>query len=220
MNSDADRYRLLAALKGPAIKCVIAFCWERRQLTVNQLVPRVGHDKNTVRVALAQLALYNLAAQVIGTIETWTLTDIGYQLPLPPMLEGQTLQDQILQVAPSGEILTLTTTTTYSPSSSPLDSCSSSKRNNGEILTTEPDDPDYEAALQALHKHNIRGPKAEELAHLEWMTPEYIKAHVEALPRKDLGLAIYRMTCGDEPPEPEHSIADTWRYVTNPLIKH
>jgi hypothetical protein len=52
-------------------------------MTETELEPRVGHDKSTVRKALAQLALYNLAAKVMGSKETWHLTDIGYQLPLP-----------------------------------------------------------------------------------------------------------------------------------------
>ena len=78
-----ERYQLMAALTGTAIKVWLVFCWEDRQMTETELEPRVGHDKSTVRKALAQLALYDLVAKVIGCRETWHLTDKGYQLPLP-----------------------------------------------------------------------------------------------------------------------------------------
>lgn len=78
-----ERYQLLAALAGPALKCLMVIVWEQRQMTIPELEAYTGHDKNTVRKGLAQLALYGLASPIIASRETWTLTDKGFQLPLP-----------------------------------------------------------------------------------------------------------------------------------------
>jgi hypothetical protein len=200
------RYQLLAALSGTATKCLLAFWWERRQLTVSELEPRVGHDKNTVRKALAQLALYGLAGQVISSQETWCLTNKGYQLPLP------------LDALSGEKNSPLTTTTTLDPSG--LNLSSSSSTPGGENFTTDESEA-YEAALEALFAHNIRGRKAEKLAALEWVTPEYVHAHVAQVKREHqkLGLAIVRMEAGEEPaPDPDDA-ATARRYIEDPRVQ-
>jgi hypothetical protein len=200
-----ERYQLLAAINGVAIKCLVAFVWEARQLTITELEPRVGHDKNTVRKALAQLALYGLAAQVISSRETWHPTDKGRQLPLP------------LEALPSsGENFSplATTTTAILNSPSQVNSSSSSNTANGEILTSHPEaDAPQTANLQTLHDCGIMGKKAEHLSALPHVTPELIRAHVDQVKRdgQKLGLAICRLECGDPmPEEDEEGHSEAW----------
>jgi len=209
-----ERYQLLAALNGIAFKCIYAFTWEQRQITVSELEPLVGHDKNTVRKALAQLALYGLASQVIGSQETWCLTDKGYQLPLPlnalaPPGGCQTASGENFT---SGEKFSPPTTTTLRDYTKlPLLS-SSSSTSGGENFTT-----DQTANLKACHQDRIFGKKAEKLAGLDWVTPEYIHAHVAQVKRdgQRLGLAIRRIEDGDPAPEPppdqNETVAESWR---------
>jgi hypothetical protein len=195
------RYQTLAALKGSALKCLIVFCWERKQLTVTQLSAYVGHDDQTVRSALLQLQLYGLAAPVISSQETWHLTDKGYQLPLPFEELGPG------DASPGGErnSLSRTTTTTL------LDPSSSSSTPRGENFSSaqppldSPIDAAVSANLVALHKIGIMGKKAVSLARLEWITPEYIEgSHArwvgEGYTQKDTGLLIRYMEDGDPCP--------------------
>lgn len=201
-----ERYQTLAALKGPALKCLIVFCWERRQMTITELATHVGHDDQTVRQAMRQLELYGLAGQVINSQETWHLTDCGYQLPLP-----------LGQLSPPEErekFSPLTTTTTsILISSDELSSSSSRNAPRGEILSSPvADNAAYAANLQALHRSGIRGKKADTLSRLEWVTPEYVTAHVEKV-RDDggrLGLAICRIEDGDPMPEPAKTARDKY----------
>lgn len=196
-----DRYQLLAALKGTAIKCLIAFCWERRQLTVNELCMYVGHDDQTVRKAMLQLQLFGLAASVISREETWHLTDNGYQLPLP-MAE---LAPPGEQQPPPGEknfLLPTTTTTVCNPPSPDRDNVVVvSKAPPGENFSS----PEGESALAALHRVGIMGKKALELSRLEWVTPEYVRAmharwQAEGYSSRDTGLLIKYMADGDPAP--------------------
>jgi hypothetical protein len=205
------RYQLLAALSGVAIKVIIAFVWERRQLTVTELEPRVGHDKNTVRKALAQLALYGLAGQVISSQETWCLTDKGVQLPLPldalPAPVTSTSPQDALEGR--GENFTTVTTTTALNPDIPT--------NAAEVAATR---ENFTANLKALHAHGIMGRKADLIAGLEWTTPDYIDAHVERVHEegKRLGLAICRMESGD--PAPSHEANDRYRYIEGRYADH
>ena len=193
-----ESYQLLSALNGVAVKCIFCFVWERRQLTITELEPRVGHDKNTVRKAMRQLALYGLAAEVISSQETWCLTDKGYQLPLP------------MDALPSGEVRispSPTTTTTVLTSFSPLqvNQVVEVSTRGGEILTTTPLTREEEDALSALHKVGIMGKKAMELCRLEWITPEYVAGmharwQSEGRTSRETGLLIKYMSDGDPAP--------------------
>ena len=212
-----ERYTMLAALKGTALKCLFVFFWEHRQITVTDLAMYVGHDDQTVRTAMRQLELYGLAAPVISSQETWHLTDCGYQLPLPfdqigthenkPHADG-TIQEKFS--------LSPVTTTTILTSSDQLSSSSSSMQ-RGEKFSSPSDGPGSDtriaANLTALHQAGIRGKKADTLARLEWVTPEYIEAHVEKVKEEfqRLGLAICRMESGDPIPERPQTLAN--RYI-------
>jgi hypothetical protein len=196
-----DRFQLLAALKGPALKCLIVFCWERRQLTISELVSYVGHDDQTVRKAMNQLQLYGLAAQVIGSQETWHLTDQGYQLPLP--------MESLCSIGEKDFLLSTTTTTLSVPSSDSEQSGSSSSSTRGENFSSPPADSpldaEVSAALCALHRAGIMGRKAVALARLEWVTPRYVMAmharwQQEGYTSRDTGLLVRYIEDGD--PEP------------------
>ena len=56
-----------------------------------------------------------------------------------------------------------------------------------------------EKVLLELYSQGIMGKKAEQLSQLEWVTAEYIKAHVAKVKAdgNGLGLAICRMECHD-----------------------
>jgi hypothetical protein len=202
-----NRYQLLAALSGIAVKCIIAFCWERRQLTITELEPRVGHDKSTVRKALAQLALYGLAGQVIATQETWCLTDKGFQLPLPL----DSLPASIMST--DGEKFSPLTTTTSILTSSPDEA----------VVVVAPGGENFTSNLETLHAHGIMGKKAETIAALKWVTPDYIAAHVAKvkLDGQRLGLAIHRMEMGDPKPESEDDTTSSWnKYLGGKYADH
>jgi len=215
-----DRYTMLAALKGAAIKCLIVSCWEQRQMTITEISMYVGHDDSTVRAAMRQLHLYGLAAPVLSSQETWCLTSKGYQLPLP-----------LNKLAPGGgnfaseeEIPPLHTTTAASLNLNPdLTTSSSSSTAGGEnSSSTVPEPlPDHVAEnLATLHSRGIMGKKAALLARLDWVTPDYINAHVDqALNDGDrLGLAIVRMQDGDPAPEPE--VDDRAKYISGKYADH
>jgi hypothetical protein len=206
MSSVTHRYQLLAALSGIAIKCIIAFAWERRQLTVTELETRVGHDKNSVRKAMAQLSLYGLAGQVISSQETWCLTDKGFQLPLP--LDALPATAAPVTSTSGENFTTVTTTTTLNPDP-PANVVVAATREN------------FTANIRSLNRHGIMGRKAQNIAELEWVTPEYIDAHVEQVrrDRQRLGLAICRMESGD--PAPENQPADDrYGYISGKYADH
>lgn len=178
-------------------------------MTISELVTYVGHDDGTVRKAMRQLELYGLAAQVIGSQETWCLTDLGYQLPLPI----EELCSKGANFA-SGEIRPLLLPTTiFSPSESVSGISSSSSRKEVEARISPPAEPPAEspidaevsAALCALHKVGIMGKKAMTLARLEWVTPEYVTAmherwQQEGYTNRDTGLLVRYIEDGDPAP--------------------
>lgn len=213
-----ERYHMLTALKGPAIKCLIALVWEQRQLTVTELETRIGHDKNTVRKALAQLALFGLAGQVISSQETWHLTDKGYQLPLPL----NTLPDAGVMSASGEKNFHPVTTAAAVNSDLNLRLSSSSSSNSGENFTS-PQIPGGDVIMEnlaTLHSRGIMGKKADKIAHLDWATPDYINAHVDQVIEDGdrLGLAIVRMEDGDPAPE---STVDSWqKYLSGKYADH
>lgn len=216
-----DNYKLLSALNGIAVKCLIAFWWEKRQLTVTELEPRVGHDKNTVRKALAQLALFGLSAKVISSQETWCLTSQGYQLPLRDALP--TPADALM--SPVGENFSphvTTTTTAFNPDLRNLTSSSSSSK-SGENLTS-PQSANVAENEATLKGRGIMGRKAAAIARLEWVDPDYINAHVDQVQRDGdrLGLAIKRMEDGDPAPKQE-TVAESWdrlKYISGKYADH
>jgi len=214
-----DRYTMLAALKGTAIKCLIVFCWEQRQLTITEISMYVGHDDSTVRAAMRQLNLYGLAAPVLSSQETWHLTSKGFQLPLP-----------INQLVTAGEnfaseeeISPLRTTTTAVNLNSDLRNSSSSNSAPGENFSSPVQEPlpDHVAEnLATLHSSGIMGKKANLLARLDWVTPDYINAHVDQVLEEGnrLGLAIRRMEDGD--PAPESPVEDRRKYISGKYADH
>jgi hypothetical protein len=193
-----ERYQTLAALTGAALKCLITFLWERRQLTTIELADYVGHDDQTVHKAMRQLQLYGLAAPIISRQETWHLTDKGYQLPLP--------LDELVSPEQTRERNSLVATTTTAINlNSPVKLSSSSSKREEEKFS-----PGQTANLQTLHDCGVMGKKAEHLSALPHVTPELIRAHVDQVKRdgQKLGLAICRLECGDPMPEEEgHSEA-------------
>lgn len=217
-----DNYRLLSALNGVAVKCLIAFWWEKHQLTVTELEVRIGHDKNTVRKALAQLALFGLSAKVISSQETWCLTSQGYQLPFP--LDSLPAPSGVM--SSGGEKFSPPVTTTAAvnldPDLNSLSNSSSSSSKSGENFTSPliPGGDVIVENLKTLHARGIMGKKADKIARLDWVTPDYINAHVDqVLDDGDrLGLAICRMEDGD--PAPETEADERAKYVTGKYADH
>lgn len=194
-----ERYQTLAALTGAALKCLITFLWERRQLTTTELADYIGHDDQTVHKAMRQLQLYGLAASVISRQETWHLTDKGYQLPLP--------LDMLVSPGQERERISLVATTTTAINLNPplKLSSSSSKREEEKISPAQTDSPLQGENLRAAHDCGIMGKKAEKIARLDGVTPKLIRAHVDKARRdgQKLGLAICRLESGDPMPEDE-----------------
>ena len=81
----------------------------------------------------------------------------------------------------------------------------------------------FSESRQLLHAAGIGEPTATVLAHLDWMTPEYIRAHVSYALKNHLptGLLIHRMRSNDLAPQEEEP--GYLRFISGPfgdLIDH
>lgn len=210
--NNQNQFQTLRALRGAPLSCLIALAIRHTPTGVMQLCADTGYKKDVIREGL--LVLQSLAfATKVARFDAWQLTDIGYQLPLLPQ-EGAKIEGDKIALDP------LTTITTIYGVLSPAREIVAVVETEGDKIaldspqgfqqvihreTAQPVDssPEYNQTLEALHQAGIRGKKADELAKLEWVTPEYIQAHVKKAldDGQRLGLAIYRMECGDETPE-------------------
>lgn len=91
--------------------------------------------------------------------------------------------------------------------------------------------PNFLACMDTLREYCVVGRKAEQIAELEWVTPEYIRAHMEQTRQEGdelkspVGLAVYRIQEGA--PLPKKRVRrdedDRSRYITGKyadIIQH
>jgi DNA-binding MarR family transcriptional regulator len=155
--------------------------------------------------------------------QRWFLTDKGRQLPLP----GLSLPRQPMELTEQSEGNTLTlasTTTTLLNLNTDTPIEGEAEQSEGKTLTLE--QPEVQSALAALHRHNIMGKTADELAHLPDMTPEYIDAIMKDTAKRGLpsykakGLAIRRMRDGDRVEVETDQITDRRKYIEGRYADH
>jgi len=185
----------LQSLKGAQAIIILAYLMIQRAMDIDELVSLTGLHNQTVRAALKQLTTRKLLflQRAAHGREVWLpagdtlfpyfsvlqLTKFSYSGPV-----NNNIQSRILD----GE-------TSSSINSDQLTKISYSGKPAEEI----------QACLKALHQGGIYAEKAEMLSRLEWVTVEYIQAHIEAVKHekwdRPLGMAIHRMETNQPVPE-------------------
>ena len=219
MNTDTQPITEAQLTLGHTIKdapatCLVMLALAGGQARENWLARVTGYAAKTVHTAVMTLDVLGLAAR-IGQHKAWVLTSKAQQLAAP--LDLPVSPDEI-QNRVQGTLLNTTTTTLNPLLSTPkvVVDAEIQNREQGTLLT----DPDYAAALQALHRHNIKGTTADQLAAQEHVTPEYVDAIMADTSRRGKpswetrARAIKRMRDMDEPDkaDPEDAgVANAWR---------
>jgi hypothetical protein len=98
-------------------------------------------------------------------------------------------------------------------------------------VAESPNEPRFRACLEILREYEVIGRKARQIAELEWVTPEYIRAHMEQVQREQdrwenpTGMALYRIQ--EHAPLPgkwvRRDADDRSRYISGKyadIIKH
>jgi hypothetical protein len=232
MNTDTQPITPELLTIGHTVKDAPATCFLMLALAGGQaretwLARVTGYALKTVHVAVETLDVLGLAAR-IGQHKAWVLTSKARQLAAP--LDLPVSPDEIQNRVQGTVLITTSTTVNDLVTLTPKVVAEEENQNREQRpVLTEPE-PEYEAALQALHRNNIKGETAEGLARSEWVTPEYVDAIMEDTARRGLprwqtrALAIKRMRDADEAEPPEsaqgETVADAWRNYTNcPMCK-
>ena len=188
---------------------VLAYLVLRSALTVEELTNYTGLDQKAIRKAVKGLASKHLLLKQRAAH--------GRELWVPM---GQTLFSEIVgQLAQNGQtaadVVNDASLSEYKSDASLLliKGQVAALRQPGEKIvsvTVSVKTPEEIAeCLDALHSAGIFGGKAEKLADLNWITPEYIRAHVAQVQvekwDRPLGMAIYRMETQQPAPELEEN---------------
>lgn len=206
LNTDTETLRLFRAIRGAPATILLLLMVRGTSMTGREIALYTGFDNNTITKAKNCLEVLGLL-QYNGRLHGWSLR-AGSQLLLPfmhPLDESypQPVDKEIGNSPMIGEF------PIYSPSSSSADltpdlSGSSSRSSNVDRRISDLRDEadgrtDYIHA--ALTANGIAWNKTTaQLADCDWVTPDYIAAHVSNAP--SVGLAIRRMLDGDPAPYP------------------
>ena len=170
---------MVRALRGAPISCLIAIALARQPVG-NQWLTRVtGYSDKPISEAMKTLKEFGLVV-TNGRYDSWRLADNNFQLPFS--IEG-TRNNSDSQP---------TTTTAYIEESNENEQKKKKgTRNNSDSIIFE------------LRKAKIYEPTASELAGLNWVTLEYIRAHVQRAisDNTPTGLLVHRIRSGDDAPE-------------------
>lgn len=175
----------------------LAFLLVRSALTVEQLEALTGLHNDTVRSAVKGLASKGLLFKQVGERGRQTWLPAGDTLFSRLAFQNPKTSDSALNVVDVVESkmpLLSDSTTTTTNNQNPKTSDSGLR---GEEISN----------LAALKEAGIVGKKARALAVLPWVTPEYIRAHAEAVRGEfwdnPQGMMIYRIEGEVEAPEIE-----------------
>jgi hypothetical protein len=214
---DSSPTVMLRAFKGSPLSVLIGMIIAKKQGMIHVgerwLITETDWSQNKVRDGLSCLERVGVVARSTR-VEGWYLTDGAYQLPLVILLLGSDEQPGLLDFgtkAGESQNLTLaaTTTTTLRVEHNSLrevavveasrESESDSRGTDEEILTPA----EVEENLKALREAGLWGRKAEELAKIYRLTPDYIRAHAAQVARegKEPWVLMCRLRDGDLLPE-------------------
>lgn len=169
---------------------------------------------NTVTQALHQLTSpeCQYAVRVRGG---WRLARDAFQLPLEYLLPAKdpesTKDSQNPLYSESPKDSPRASAAAAGNSGPALPTITTSTTTRGEKDSESPKDSDdtkypqstnsarFRACIEALREYEVLGRKARELAQLEWVTPEYIRAHMQHAEEEQdrwespVGMAVYRI---------------------------
>jgi hypothetical protein len=182
---------VLRSLRGAQPTVILAFLALHCALCVKDLMEYTGCSDEKIRSAVEGLADMGLLVKQIGGHGK------PYYLPVSDSFFRE-LQIQIPDSADSGAVVVVKS----------IGDSSLLLLQQQQQLTQSPENPDstlFLANLAACKECHIIGGTGKEIAALEWVTPEYIKAIVQQAEGEQwdnpLGMAIHRMREGVLAPE-------------------
>jgi hypothetical protein len=193
---------LVRELKGAPLSCLFA-CLIAHQAVGAEWVARVtGYTDKPVKQAL--LLLEELGFLVRINRCHWGLSAGAAQLPLMAELSIGTRN-----YSDSGPTTTTTTIEGTGDHKEEVVVEGKSSRNNSDSI---------EEIVTILHEGGVGEPTASRLAGLGWVTPDYIRAHLEKgrENQDDLALVIHRMKSHDPAPEgyEDRDMDERRRYIS------
>lgn len=209
MNSLENPLQLVKLCKGAALSVLLILFYEKEPVSVKYLERWSGYQNGAVSRALEFLSDANINLVTRVSRYGWQLTAYARQHPLIQTLNSGTRQN--------ADSLATTTTATLNRRDTALSAAAVEASlffsESHKIMT-----PQNDESLQLLRSVGIGEPTASRLANLDWMTPDYIRAHVENAKRKGIptGLLIHKMRSNDPPPEIDDP-EDYRRYISGPL---
>ncbi len=183
---------MLRTLKGAPLAVLIALALTRQSTGAEYLARVTGYSYKPTQQALKLLADYGLVTQ--NSRYGWQIASDYVQLPF--ILPESSSQEPNIRNVKSGNnsnsISTTATTTIVERQGV----------RSAAAVNNEKESENFQLNLKTLKDCGIYQPKASEIAAKDWVTPEYIRRHVEyGNTRGDnLGLVIYRMLAGDPAP--------------------
>lgn len=217
---------MLRALKGAPLSCFYALALANQPLGIMYLCEVTGYTDKPIRSALHVLAELGMAVQT-GRTESWQLAGDYKQLPLmfPQLSDNVENGNSSRNYSDSPS----TTTTLNKGIDDSLVNSSSSKNSsrnysdsnvdNGKMELTD----DQKAVKSMLYGYGVGEPKLTQLVMRDYMTPDYVEAHIKAAKedKLDLKLFIHRLDQHDIKPEwAETPAFDYHKYITGPLSKY
>ena len=208
MDTLENPLQLIKLLKGAALSILVILLYEKKPVGAQYLQRWSGYGDKPINQALEFLSdpTVNLVTRVNRYL--WQLTALAWQLPL-------------MQTPDSGswnfsDSRATTATTLNSRECGLSAEAVESSRNFSD--SHELSSRIFSESLELLYAASIGEPTASMLAKLNWITPDYIRAHLENARRKDIpsGLLIHKMRSHD--PAPENDDPDDYRrYISGPL---
>jgi biotin operon repressor len=177
----------LQSLRGNQAVIALAYLLVRQAMTIEQLEALTGISNDTVRSAVKGLAAKGLLFEQRGAHGRATWFPVGgtffAQLTQNPKTSDSGADDDVVNVE-SEENKKLLSATTTARAQNPKTSDSGGGEN-------------FRACLVVLADCGIHGKKARTLAALDWVTPEYIRAHWDRVQGEmwdnPAGMMIYRI---------------------------
>jgi tRNA U34 5-carboxymethylaminomethyl modifying enzyme MnmG/GidA len=184
--------QLVKALKGSAISILFAMAIAKQNVGAEWLARITGYSDKPVQDGLLLLEEYELVVRIDRC--HWGLTGRAHRLPLmdnsPLQLFGDNDQD-VTRNNSESSLATAATTT-----------IEGSKRKKGKAVEEDKSTRNNSESIDLLHAGGIGEPMAAKLAALDWVTPAYIKAHLQKgiENQVEIGLVIHRMLYHDPAP--------------------
>ncbi|MDR3576923.1 MAG: hypothetical protein P4L50_23905 [Anaerolineaceae bacterium] len=218
MNNVDNPLQFVKKLKGAALAIIVILLHENKPVAAKFLGKWSGYEAGAIRRALLFLSDPEMDLVRRESRCAWELSEHGRQLRLLLGPKSGSRHFEGLHVT------TTTTTTTLHRRKGPLSAAAAEGKQHfadSEAHSTQ----HFDESIALLNAAGIGEPTASELANSGWITPEYIRAHVENAKKKDLpvGLLIHKMRSNDPAPKDPAREESYRKYISGPygdLIKH